>query len=252
MAKGSGFIEYDSLPDEIKTGCTNTPKLSTRFCEEHLVDHQELDKVKKPNLEEFEAVLGKNLGPVLRSAKNKVKTADWGQVAEVLDMKTLRKKKFFKVRWIGNNGTEGWEPEQNVPSALRARFEKGEREKLVTIWDINKVYGATTIRSFQVAGVTVESTVKRRRIGNDIPVGNAFADSNEDKVEKCNTEKSKHIQRKHFRSAGTFFGMRPCGIIFFVYKLFICESKSQVYGILHDVMSKWEFNETGNVLEVEM
>lgn len=51
--------------------------------------------MKKPNLEEFEAVLGKNLGPVLRSAKNKVKTADWGQVAEVLDMKTLRKKKFF-------------------------------------------------------------------------------------------------------------------------------------------------------------
>lgn len=45
MAEGSGFIEYDSLPDEIKTGCTNTPKLSTRFCEEHLVDHQELDKV---------------------------------------------------------------------------------------------------------------------------------------------------------------------------------------------------------------
>lgn len=50
--------------------------------------------MKKPNLEEFEAVLGKNLGPVLRSAKKKVETADWGQVAEVLDMKTLRKKKF--------------------------------------------------------------------------------------------------------------------------------------------------------------
>lgn len=45
MAKGSGFIEYDTLPGSIKTGCTNTPKLSSRFCEEHLVDHQELDKV---------------------------------------------------------------------------------------------------------------------------------------------------------------------------------------------------------------
>lgn len=43
MAKGSGFIEYDSLPGEIKTA--QTPKRSTRFCEEHLVDHQELDKV---------------------------------------------------------------------------------------------------------------------------------------------------------------------------------------------------------------
>ena len=31
---------------------------------------------------------------------------------------------------------------------------------------------------------------------------NAFADTNEDKVGKCNTEKSKHIQRKNFRTAG--------------------------------------------------
>ena len=44
---------------------------------------------------------------------------------------------------------------------------------------------------------------------------------------------------------GTFFGMRPCGIILFSYELFISESKSQVYGILHDVMSKWEFHDTG-------
>ena len=33
--------------------------------------------------------------------------------------------------------------------------------------------------------------------------------------------------------------MKPCGIILFVYELFISESKSQVYGILHDVLSKW-------------
>ena len=45
MAKGSGFLEYDSLPGEIKTGCMQTPKLGTRFCEKHLVDHQQLDKV---------------------------------------------------------------------------------------------------------------------------------------------------------------------------------------------------------------
>ena len=45
MAKGSGFLQYDSLPGEIKTGCMQTPKLGTRFCEKHLVDHQQLDKV---------------------------------------------------------------------------------------------------------------------------------------------------------------------------------------------------------------
>ena len=35
--------------------------------------------------------------------------------------------------------------------------------------------------------------------------------------------------------------MRPCGIILFAYELFISESKSQVYGILRDVFSKWKF-----------
>ena len=44
---------------------------------------------------------------------------------------------------------------------------------------------------------------------------------------------------------GTFFGMKPCGIILFVYELFISESKSQVYGILHDVFSKWGMDKIG-------
>lgn len=56
--------------------------------------------MKKPNLEEFEAVLGKNLGPVLRSAKKKVETADWGQVAEVLDNWRRYVKKKFKVCFV--------------------------------------------------------------------------------------------------------------------------------------------------------
>lgn len=40
--------------------------------------------------------------------------------------------------------------------------------------------------------------------------------------------------------------MRPCGIILFAYELFISESKSQVYGIRHDVLTKWGLAETGN------
>ena len=44
---------------------------------------------------------------------------------------------------------------------------------------------------------------------------------------------------------GTFFGMKPCGIVLCCYELFISESKSQVYGILHDVFSKWDMDEIG-------
>ena len=41
---------------------------------------------------------------------------------------------------------------------------------------------------------------------------------------------------------GAIFGLRPCGFILFVYELFISESKSQVYGILHDGRA-WEHND---------
>lgn len=53
--------------------------------------------MQKLNLQQFEEELGKNFWPVLRSAKKRVEVEDWGQVGEVLEMKTLRKKKFFKV-----------------------------------------------------------------------------------------------------------------------------------------------------------
>lgn len=39
--------------------------------------------------------------------------------------------------------------------------------------------------------------------------------------------------------------MKSCGIILFVYDLFISESKSQVHGILHDVFSKWGMEKIG-------
>ena len=36
MAKESGYIEYDSLPAQIRMGCIRTPKRGSRFCEVHL------------------------------------------------------------------------------------------------------------------------------------------------------------------------------------------------------------------------
>ena len=49
---------------------------------------------------------------------------------------------------------------------------------------------------------------------------------------------------------GTFLGMKPCGIILFGYELFISESKTQVYGLRHDVFAKWELNEIGNYVKL--
>lgn len=39
---------------------------------------------------------------------------------------------------------------------------------------------------------------------------------------------------------GILDGMRPCGIILFINELFISESLSQVYGILHEFLSRQE------------
>lgn len=96
MAKRSGWLVYDSLPDEIATGCINTPKLGERFCKQHCHDHQELDKhAQGKNLED--ASMGISLGPVLRSAKKNNGEKQWGQVDEIIDKKCLRKKVFYKV-----------------------------------------------------------------------------------------------------------------------------------------------------------
>ena len=63
-----------------------------------------------------------------------------------------------------------------------------------------------------------------------------------------NSQNHNHVTRRPYivlHLLGTFFGMKPCGIILFVYELFISESKSQVYGILHDVLSKWGLDKIG-------
>lgn len=97
MAKDSGFIQYDSLPGQIRSGCIMTPKLGSRFCEKHMVDHKELDKEKMADLSEAISDLGETLGPVLRSSHKKSDYPKWGQVVKILQMRTLRNKKFFKV-----------------------------------------------------------------------------------------------------------------------------------------------------------
>ena len=98
MAKTSGCLKYDSLPGEITTGCTKTPKLGQRFYKDHCQDHQELDRnSEEMNLEDAVNEFGTTLGPVLRSAQKKTVEKQWGQVAAIMDKKSLRNRTFYKV-----------------------------------------------------------------------------------------------------------------------------------------------------------
>ena len=98
MAKKSGYLIYKSLPGEIPTGCMNTPQLGQRFCNLHHHDHQELDKhAVQVNLEDASKEFGGVLGPILRSAKKKEDGKQWAQVDRIMESKSLRNKKFYKV-----------------------------------------------------------------------------------------------------------------------------------------------------------
>ncbi|XP_068684800.1 uncharacterized protein [Montipora foliosa] len=215
MGKGCGFIQYDSLPGEVKTGCTQTPKLGKRFCVEHLLDHKGLDEI-DPCLKEVAKEFEGCLGPVLRSASKKVDVIPWGQEAEILETRTLRNKKFFKV-FTGNNYSDEFEKTLNIPAVLQENFEAGQKELTLTLWDKCSVYGVTSVRSYQVPESEEVPIAKRRKCtGNKIiPTGmrddklqhacpmlikTIFIDTPQDRVVNCKTEKSKHVQRKTFRT----------------------------------------------------
>lgn len=75
-----------------------------------------------------------------------------------------------QVRWVGSNHKDCWEPEENVPQALREKFEKGEESELMTVWDESRMYGMTNVRAYQVLG-NVQTPSKRRKTDtNDMAV----------------------------------------------------------------------------------
>ena len=76
----------------------------------------------------------------------------------------------------GDKG-DRWEPEINIPEALRENFEKGDRENMLTLWDISTMYGMTSVRSYQVTGKTEVASAKRRKITSDSSSTDRYHDS---------------------------------------------------------------------------
>lgn len=91
-----GNLIYKSLPREIPTGCMKTPHLGQRFCNLHDHDRQ-LDKhAVQVNLEDASKEFGGALRTFLRSSKKK-DGKRWAQVDRIMESKSLRNKKFYKV-----------------------------------------------------------------------------------------------------------------------------------------------------------
>ena len=83
MAKKSGYLVYGSLPGKIHSGCIKTPKLGLQFCEEHLQDHQELDRDAIDLQNEVPEEVSQCFGPCLRSSKKNPNAKLWGQVEKI-------------------------------------------------------------------------------------------------------------------------------------------------------------------------
>ena len=67
MAKDVGYIEFPGLEGHIKTGCTSSPQLKSRYCQKH--------------------------------ASHSLCTVDGDQVVEtILEKKTTRNTTFYKVQ----------------------------------------------------------------------------------------------------------------------------------------------------------
>ena len=56
----------------------------------------------------------------------------------------------FVVTSADEKRSESWEPEGNVRTLLGDRFVKGEREKMVTVWDSARMYGVANLQSYLV------------------------------------------------------------------------------------------------------
>ena len=66
----------------------------------------------------------------------------------------------------GDKG-QSWEPESNIPAVLQEKFEAGQKELMLTVWDKCSVYGVTSVRSYQVPESEDVPIAKRRKCTGD-------------------------------------------------------------------------------------
>ena len=63
----------------------------------------------------------------------------------------IKERFYFVVISADEKRSDSWEPQGNVRTLLGDRFVKGEREKMVTVWDSARLmYGVTNVQSYLV------------------------------------------------------------------------------------------------------
>jgi len=139
FAKDAGFIQFDGLPGQIKTGCPATPAYKRRFCDKH--QPQACTLLKSDDVDEELGILP---GPAVRSSRPNRHVGE--PVAEMILAKKTKRKlsgKFCnlvcsltalvrvylsqpQVLWLGQPDCYStWEPAISLPQGLVQKFEEG-------------------------------------------------------------------------------------------------------------------------------
>ncbi|CAB3984460.1 Hypothetical predicted protein [Paramuricea clavata] len=130
-------------------------------------------------------------------------------IIKILSNKLTRQGNFCEVEWC--NGVTSWIKESNLPPNLRGLKVKNV-VKVVDVVEFGKKL------RFLVKDENYEKNNNTKKMQNN---GFGIADKEDDMVEE-----------------GCLAFQWPCGIVISIAEMFNCESKSQVYGYLHEIMQE--------------
>eukprot|EP00111_Clytia_hemisphaerica_P005748 TCONS_00016667-protein len=226
----------------------NTPKLGLRVCQDHedttarFSDHyqkqkqnnaaiaDDKDEVDEESLNEDnetattdEDGLNDNDSDPAQITTKKEKNGIYQGVIRICNTKETRTSTLYEVLW--HTGQKTWVRDEKLPQHLRNANNKIVVQDVTSLGQPRQILGFTRNDN----GDSV-----------DLPVPEKKEETPDPSSLKCGTDKSKHIA-KNKKTAGVLVMAKPCGIVVNIKELFNCESISQVYGHLHDLLSQDEY-----------
>ncbi len=196
-------IESEEL-GPVKTGCPNTPKLHSYYCEDH--DKHAVER--KPETHEHDTPQSEvdpcnenNVGTDYPEFYVPIKAQSKFIIIDILNKRNLNSGIEYEVLWDDN--TTSWMKSNDVPQDWIRKYQASSREQRAA----------------------------RRQAERGF-----FEISEEEKADldslECNTLKEKQYAKRKHRTAGICLAAYNCGIIIHFVELFGSESLSQVYCFL--------------------
>ncbi|KXJ21076.1 hypothetical protein AC249_AIPGENE27746 [Exaiptasia diaphana] len=224
--KGVTQLQFEGMIGAITVGCLNTPAKGLRLCKDHSTtsiafrDDENLMNEKQCDDKDDKD----DLLPL-----------------SVINERETRSGKFFEIKW--NDGRCTWVKESNLPAKF---LENSSKIHIVDVDEVGqKRMEYTMVTDKHKENDKQEKVFESHGFAVENYHDNYVEDEDGSKLRSliCGTEKGKH-KCKNAKTAGILVFERPCGVVIDVRELFGSESKSQVYGHLHQLMTKEHMSTT--------